>query len=156
MMSETDNKLTREEIHKEIDLIQSCINRMDSNSFIIKGWMITLVTALVAFLADKVSICLICLLSFIIVFCFWYLDGFFLKIERLYRKKYEWVIKMRPERNLTFLYDLNPHNKEMWIGENCKKTTIIKMMFSTMLIPFYGLPLLIIVGVIVLCLFKCI
>ena len=36
--------LSIEEIHKEIDLIQSCISKMANNSFLIKGWLITLIS----------------------------------------------------------------------------------------------------------------
>ena len=35
-MNEQENKLSVEEIHKEIDLIQACITRMAQNSFMIK------------------------------------------------------------------------------------------------------------------------
>jgi len=33
-----------ENLLKEIDLIQSCIKRMAQNSFIVKGWMLSLIT----------------------------------------------------------------------------------------------------------------
>lgn len=32
-----NNNILLEEIHKEIDLIQSCISRMAQNSFMVKG-----------------------------------------------------------------------------------------------------------------------
>ena len=37
---------------KEIDLIQGCISRMAQNSFIIKGWAITLVAVALALLPE--------------------------------------------------------------------------------------------------------
>ncbi len=37
MMSADNDKISIEEIHKEIDLIQACITRMAQNSFVIKG-----------------------------------------------------------------------------------------------------------------------
>jgi len=33
-------KMEIEELHKEIDLVQGCINRMAQNSFHIKGWTV--------------------------------------------------------------------------------------------------------------------
>ena len=36
-----NNNLSTEIIHKEIDLIQSCISRMANNSFLLKGWLIS-------------------------------------------------------------------------------------------------------------------
>ena len=38
---------------KEIDLIQGCISRMAQNSFIIKGWAITLVAVALASHEEK-------------------------------------------------------------------------------------------------------
>ena len=35
-------EISIEEIHKEIDLIQSCITRMAQNSFMIKGWFVSI------------------------------------------------------------------------------------------------------------------
>lgn len=102
-------KLSTEVIHKEIDLLQSCINRMASNSFIVKGWMVTLIVAIIALLADKANLVAISGISLVVIFCFWYLDAFFLKTEKLYRMKYEWVIKTRAEGKVDFLYDLNPY-----------------------------------------------
>lgn len=49
-MQETqDNKLTEMAIHKELDLIQGCISRMGHNSFLVKGWALTLFTFFIGF-----------------------------------------------------------------------------------------------------------
>ena len=86
----------RKILEKEIDLIQSCINRMAQNSFIVKGWTITLVTlSLLVSSETIIDIKFIGLILLVMTFCFWYLDGFFMKTEKLYRWKYEWVIKNR-------------------------------------------------------------
>ena len=71
------SNLSNETIHKEMDLIQGCINRITSNSFLIKGWMITLIAALIALLADKVSNNVIAGLAIAVVLGFWYLDSSF-------------------------------------------------------------------------------
>ena len=130
-------------LEKEIDLIQSCINMQSRNSFIVKGWMITLLTVIIALLPKTFDIRLLCILGIVITLCFWYLDGFFLKTEKLYRWKYEWVIKNRYE-NDNFFYDLNPYNKETRIkdDEDIEKTEpyIVSIMFSNTLLPMY-LPL---------------
>ena len=137
------NSTPNEAIHKELDLIQSCVNRMANNSFLIKGWMITLIVALVALLADKVEVHIIAGLATVVISCFWYLDGFFLKTERLYRLKYDWVVAERPKGNLKNLYDLNPYNKAMWKEPDHKIGSIAKMMLTKTLIPFYAIPLII-------------
>lgn len=39
---------THTNLHKEIDLIQECIKRMASNSFMLKGWTITIFAIVLA------------------------------------------------------------------------------------------------------------
>lgn len=136
-----DNQIILE---KEIDLVQSCINRMAQNSFVVKGWTITLVAVVLALLPEKVDIRLLCAVGIIITLCFWYLDSFFLKTERLYRWKYEWIIanRLNSEENC---YDLNPHNEKMWkVGKNGKPRkapNIFRVMVTKTLMPIY-VPLL--------------
>ena len=147
-------KLSAVEVHKEIDLVQSCINRMSNNSFIVKGWMITLVAAFIALLSNKVDLYIICILISIIILCFWYLDAFFLKTEKLYRMKYEWIIKVRREGNIDFLYDLNPYNKLMWLPNTSDLHNVFRIMVSKTLIPFYGLPFISAITTVILKCFK--
>ena len=131
----------QEALYKEIDLIQSCITRMAQNSFMVKGWLISILAVVFALLPEKVNLRFLCLLGFIIIFCFWYLDGFFLKAERLYRWKYEWVITQRLN-STEYVFDLNPYNKNMWLNkENNKERaepSITCVMFSKTLLPLYG------------------
>jgi len=141
-------------IHKEIDLIQACINRMANNSFMLKGWMVTLVAAIIALLSDKVSLIVITSIASGIILCFWYLDAFFLKTEKLYRRKYEWVIKVRLNGNSDFLYDLNPYNKKMWEDPNESIPTLFRVMFTNTLIPFFGIPLFCGIFILVLAILK--
>ena len=42
MSNEIEN-IQVEELHKEIDLIQGCINRMANNSFLLKGWLVSII-----------------------------------------------------------------------------------------------------------------
>lgn len=130
----------QEALYKEIDLIQSCIARMAQNSFMVKGWLITILAVVFALLPESVNIRFLCLLGFVIILCFWYLDGFFLKAERLYRWKYEWVISQRLS-STEYVFDLNPYNKNMWGSntDNKERTepNIICVMFSKTLLPLY-------------------
>ena len=127
-------------LEKEIDLIQSCINRMAQNSFIIKGWTVSLIAVVLALLPETVDIKVVCILGILATLCFWYLDAFFLKMERLYRWKYEWVIKNRLLSD-EYFFDLNPTNSNMWnLDINNKKKEepcIIKVMFTKTLMPIY-------------------
>ena len=81
---------------KHLDLIQGVINRMANNSFLLKGWSVTLISALFA-LAAKDSNSLFIYLAYFPCVAFWSLDGYFLWQERMYRKLYEKVITVDPE-----------------------------------------------------------
>ncbi len=86
-----DEKERKEYLMKEVDTIQSIIKRMANNSFLIKGWTITLVVAtlLLKGIEDLIFIAIIPLLVF------WVLDSYFLKQERMYRELYTWVTENR-------------------------------------------------------------
>jgi hypothetical protein len=73
-----------------LGFIQAIITRMGTNSFLLKGWSVTLVAAMSA-LAVKDADKSFMLLAYFPVFVFWGLDGFFLYTEKLYRRLYEKV-----------------------------------------------------------------
>jgi hypothetical protein len=73
-----------------LGFIQGVINRMGANSFLLKGWSITLVAAVFA-LSSKDSDQRFVLLAYFPVIVFWILDAYFLHQERLFRKLYEKV-----------------------------------------------------------------
>lgn len=132
-------------LQKEIDLIQSCINRMAQNSFAIKGWLITLVAVILALLPETVDVSVLCGVVFAATLCFWYLDAYYLKMERLYRWKYEWVITNRAESD-QFFYDLNPMKADMWLankdGSKKQAPCVVRIMFTKSLIPLYSIVIL--------------
>lgn len=70
-----------------LGLIQSIINRLGLNSFLIKGWTVTITVAMFAFPVKK-SLAGVVVLSMLPVFVFWWLDAYFLHQERLYRQLY--------------------------------------------------------------------
>jgi len=100
-------EISIEEIHKEIDLIQSCITRMAQNSFMIKGWFVSIYAVILALLPEKINLLLLCIALTAVNLIFWYLDGFFLRTEKVYRKIYDWVLEMRPQNNRELMYQLN-------------------------------------------------
>jgi hypothetical protein len=87
-----DMESRRQYMLKEIDLIEDTVKRMASNSFVLKGWAVTLVVGV--FLLDGPGI-LQLLLSLIPVLVFWFLDAYFLRQERLFRRLYVWVVQNR-------------------------------------------------------------
>ena len=65
-----------EELHKEIDLIQGCINRMASNSFLLKGWLVSIIAVIVALSPEELNKFIVVVTMIMVTFSFWYLDAF--------------------------------------------------------------------------------
>jgi len=70
-------------------MIQAVISRMGSNSFAVKTWTVGLVAALLTFAAEKGGTPWRVLVAFVPVGVFWYLDAFYLRQERLFRRLYD-------------------------------------------------------------------
>lgn len=97
-----------EEKTKHLEFVQNVITRMNTNSFQLKGWAITIVSALLALYAssDKVLYIFVAIVPVII---FWCLDAFYLKQERLYRKLYKDIV----EDNGIQRFDMNASKYEV-------------------------------------------
>lgn len=137
-----DEPLENEIIHKEIDLIQSCITRMAHNSFLIKGWCITIVAVVLALAEKAMNPMLLSAILLLPILSFWYLDAFFLQTEKMYRKMYSWALDARQKGSKEFLYDLNPHRFKEEVESKAA------VMWSVTLRYFYGIPALIVLGII--------
>jgi hypothetical protein len=122
-----DKESLKEYMLKEIDVIQDIIKRMAFNSFMIKGWAITLVVVTLLLKGTKYQV----LIAFIPLLVFWFLDAYFLWQERMYRKLYEWVINNRLMTD-KYLFDMKASRFK---DEVQSKTRI---MFSITLVWFYG------------------
>lgn len=136
------------ELHKEIDLIQSCINRMANNSFMCKRWLLSLIVAILALLPENINRKSICIIILLANLCFWWLDTYYLQQEKMFRWKYEWIIKNRPNGNMDYLYDLNPNNNQMWVDHEKRDAYMFKiMLWNKCTTPMYG-------GILAVCLFM--
>jgi len=112
---------------KEIEIIQGIINRMAYNSFLIKGWTITLVVVTLLLKGNKYQ----SFIAFIPILVFWYLDAYFLWLERLYRRLYNWV-KDNRLKTQDFLFDLDYRRFKK------EEQSKLRIMFSITLGLFYG------------------
>jgi hypothetical protein len=112
---------------EELKMIQDIIKRMASNSFLIKGWTISLVVATLLLKGDRFQ----AFIAFIPLLVFWCLDAYFLWLERLYRRLYNWVRENRLKTD-EHLFDMDYRR---FIKDEQSR---IRIMFSTTLCWFYG------------------
>ena len=113
-------------MEKHLEFTQGIINRMGQNSFLIKGWTITLISALFA-LAAKDSNQKFVIVAYFPTIVFWILDSYYLYQERLFRKVYDGICKGEIVK-----YSLNTKAFDKGISE------WLKSAFSKTILLFYG------------------
>lgn len=112
---------------KHLEFIQTTINRMANNSFLLKGWTITVMGGLLAFSFKELD-CRYTFISLSVLFFFWILDGYYLYQEKLFRELYE-CTRQRKEGEIDFSMKTEKCEKgECWLDCAC----------STTLLVFYG------------------
>lgn len=75
---------------KHLEFIQAVISRMATNSFLFKGWAITIAAGLAAFAAVESRTALL-VLALATTIMFWGLDGYYLWLERCFIKLHNQV-----------------------------------------------------------------
>jgi hypothetical protein len=110
---------------KHLEFVQAVISRMSQNSFLLKGWCVTLISALYA-LAAKDADRNYLFVSYIAIPAFWILDGFFIAVERRYRSLYAEVAK-RDAAQTDFDLDASRFAKGhgLWIAGIFSKTLLV-------------------------------
>lgn len=126
---------------KHLEFIQNIITRMNTNSFQIKGWMITIVSALLAIYADKGNV----LFIFVAVaptLVFWFIDSYYLQQERRFRGLYN-DVRISQTKILVFSMDIEKYKGGIYNFWN--------NFISITIWPLYGLIIagLIIIGLLI-------
>lgn len=103
--------------HKHLEFIQAVINRMAGNSFLLRGWAVTLVAALFALSAKDTNHAYI-FVAYFPVIIFWILDGYFLSQERLFIDLYNHVRKF-DNKDIDFSMDITIFKKNERNGWIC-------------------------------------
>jgi len=73
---------------RHLEMIETIIDRMANNSFLLKGWSVTLAAGLFALAANDTEP-LLAAIAILPGLAFWGLDAYYLRQERLYRRLYE-------------------------------------------------------------------
>ena len=120
---------------KHLEFLQNIITRMANNSFLLKGWAVTLIAAMLSLSKDNISIKIV-FIGFFIIVAFWILDAYFLAQERYFRARYDEVRKKKSEE-IDFSMGLE--------AKPTSSTHVIPVMFSFTLALYY-IALLVVVG----------
>lgn len=107
---------------KHLEFIQLTITRMAANSFLIKGWSVTLIAALAVLSAKDARVSFI-VIAFFPATTFWGLDSYYLRQEKLFRKLYD-SVRVKSEQEIDFSLDTKPFEKQVdsWLRVAFSKT----------------------------------
>lgn len=137
---------------KEIELLQGVINRMASNSFMIKGWCLTIEGICFSLSFGKTQAITAGICISIIVSIFWFLDAFFLRTERKYRALYNEVVSQFNLGNYESIDWFNLRTIEF--DNDPKVGTQWKVMWSKTLWPLYLTLVVVAIGITVASVFT--
>lgn len=133
---------------KHLEFIQGIITRMNTNSFQLKGWVIVLVSALLALYANSLNTVYI-FVSIFPTILFWALDSYYLQQERKFRGVYDIVAGIKKG-------DFEIKTFEMPIQKfKDGKYSYCSVFWSNTIAWFYGtISLLLLIGGLILTLIK--
>ncbi len=113
---------------KHLEFVQNIITRMARNSFLLKGWAVTLVAAIFALTVNNPSVYFLAVGIFPTL-AFWGLDAYYLRQERLFRKLYARVAE-DPDNITPFSMDTSAYEGDV--------QSWLRTVFSVSVLPFYG------------------
>ncbi len=126
---------------QHLQMIQDIISRMAGNSFLLKGWAVTLIAGIFA-LSSNDTDKLYFLVAYIPILVFWGLDSYYLCQERKYRKLYDYV---RIKDNAQVDFSMNTSLSDI----QDEKVTYLNCVFSVTELWFY-FPLALLSAVIII------
>jgi len=131
-----------EEKRQHLEFIQGVITRMNTNSFHLKGWAITIVSALLALYANSSNTIYI-FVAIVPAILFWFLDAYYLQQERKFRGIYNDTAELTDEKER-----IKVRAYEMPIQKYCEgKYRYTNVFWSKTIAWLYGtIVLLLIIG----------
>lgn len=131
-------KTTAEDKRKHLEFIQGVINRLSSNTFLFKGWSITIIVAVFTAMITTQNYDLMWL-SLVVTLIFWFIDAYYLMLEQSYRKLYNKVAET----------DIEKIDYKMNVKEYICFSAWIKAFKRPVLLMFYGTILVIAMCIII-------
>jgi len=124
-----------------LEMIQSIMTRMSTNSFMLKGWAVTLVAGIFV-LANRDSNVIYFLVAYVPAILFWFLDSYYLMLERQYKHFYD-ITTDKNINEIDFKISRPEPNK-------ARKTYYVQCLMSTTEWVFYLPMAILITGVVIL------
>ena len=127
-----------EKVVEHLKMTQAVINRLGSNSFLVKSWSMTIIVAAMVLIAKQgIQTPYFVLVLILPALGFWILDGYFLWQERLFRQVYN---EIRVQSDTDF--EMNPTKHK-----NKPQCSWFSAFFSLTLVIFYIVEIAFIIGI---------
>lgn len=123
--------MKKEDKVAHLQMIQGIITRMGQNSFQIKGWAIGIMIAIFSFAGEQSNTRCI-LFTIVPLIIMWFLDSYYLQLERKFRLLYDDVRVSEESRD----YDMNFNDIKIKV-RNSYKISYFKILISATEIVFY-------------------
>ena len=120
---------------KHLEFIQETIKRMAGNSFLLRGWSITLVIAIFTLASQTFNPPYFWIALFVTI-VFWLLDSYYLFQEKRFRCLYD-EVRVKDSSSIDFSMVLP--------GKHCEKCSWFLAAKSPIFIAFYGLISLVLI-----------
>ncbi len=146
----TQNIINDENVREYLNSIQNVISRLAQNSFRVKTWYPAIFSAVILIgfaYSDSFVKLLIYSMLIIILIAFWYLDSYYLREERLFRRLYNEKVEEyndETQRGKMKIFEMNV--KE--ISEEEQRT--IRIMISISELCFYIPFLIVLIGLLIM------
>lgn len=134
-------KYEQDDKKKHLEFLQLAINRMASNSFILKGWNITLIVGLFALTLKDLSSSYL-YLAILPALAFWGLDAYYLRQERLFRELYNSIRKAKRK-------DIDPYSFDTQSVSGNVKNWFCTLFSPTVILLHGAVTLFIIIFIII-------
>jgi hypothetical protein len=107
---------------KHLEFIQATINRMAGNSFLLKGWAVTLAGALLALSFKELDWRYVSV-ALLVVGLFWLLDSYYLSRERMFIRLYD---EVRKKAEVDFAMDATQFARRAdWLRSAVSRTLLV-------------------------------
>ncbi len=123
--------MKKEDNVAHLQMIQGIITRMGQNSFQIKGWAIGIMIAIFSFAGEQSNTRCV-LFTIVPLIIMWFLDSYYLQLERKFRLLYDDVRISEESRD----YDMNFNDIKIKVRDSYK-ISYFKILISATEIVFY-------------------